>query len=126
MSAFGGLIAGFLVRVQVEELFDRAFSPVFLWTYDTMFHIYIICCVETGKRYIGQTSDLERRIIEHNDRIENPGKYTSKNAGTWLLIHSECFETRSAAMGREKWLKSGVGRSWINSRFGRACPPSAD
>jgi hypothetical protein len=31
MSAFGGLIAGFLVRVQVEEFLKAGYDPAFLY-----------------------------------------------------------------------------------------------
>jgi putative endonuclease len=29
-------------------------------------------------------------------------------------------------MAREKWLKSGAGRRWLDSTIGRASPPQAD
>jgi putative endonuclease len=91
-----------------------------------MFYVYILQSQFSGKRYIGQTDDLNRRIIEHNTKSHNARKFTSKHAGPWILIHSECFDTRTQAMNREKWLKSGIGRNWINEQFGKASPPEAD
>jgi putative endonuclease len=29
-------------------------------------------------------------------------------------------------MKRERWLKSGMGRQWLNEKLGRASPPQAD
>ena len=29
----------------------------------------------------------------------------------------EEFDTRSEALNREKWYKTGIGRKWINSKF---------
>ena len=91
-----------------------------------MFHVYVLVSELSDKRYVGHTDDLDRRIAEHNDPSHNPRKYTSRNPGPWRLVHSESFETRSEAMKREKWLKSGVGRAWLNSEIARASPPKAD
>ena len=82
-----------------------------------MFWIYILRSESTGRTYVGQTSDLARRVAEHNDPQHSKVKYTTKHQGPWLLIHSEQFETRSEAMRREKWLKSGAGREWIEAKI---------
>lgn len=91
-----------------------------------MFWVYVLCSQTTGKRYTGQTEDLDRRIAEHNSTEHNPSKSTSRNAGPWVLIHSEQFMTRAEAMAREKWLKGGTGRRWLDELIGRASPPRAD
>ena len=80
----------------------------------------------TGRRYVGQTGDLARRLGEHNNPAHSLTKYTSRHAGPWRLMHAESVATRSDAMGREKWLKSGVGRAWLDKEIGRASPPQAD
>lgn len=51
--------------------------------------------------YIGQTSDLEKRIERHNAG-DNP--YT-KHKGPWVLVYTEIFGNRGDAMIREKQLK---------------------
>ena len=88
--------------------------------------VYVLISASTARRYVGQTDDLERRISEHNSRDHNPRKFTSRNKGPWSLVHSESFATRAEAMAREKWLKSGAGREWLESTIGRASPPQAD
>ena len=90
------------------------------------FTVYIIKSSATGKRYVGHTDDLQRRLSEHNSREHNSAKYTSKNAGPWDLIYREGHSSRSEAMKRERWLKSGIGRHWIDEKFGRASPLLAD
>jgi putative endonuclease len=60
---------------------------------------------------------------EHNDPLHNDRKYTTRNTGPWELLHREVYATRSEAMKRETWLKSGVGRAWINDQFDRTGPP---
>ena len=91
-----------------------------------MFFVYILRSEQSGKFYTGQTNDLDRRMQEHNDPLHNNRKFTTLNAGPWELLHHEEYATRSEAMKREKWLKSGVGREWIHAQFGRAGPPAAD
>jgi len=77
------------------------------------FWVYIIKSETTNKIYIGHTSDLERRLREHNNRKVGKRRYTRKQQGPWHLIHFEEMESRSDAMRREKFLKSGKGREWI-------------
>jgi putative endonuclease len=71
-----------------------------------MFHTYILRSEVTGHLYIGSTSDLTRRIDEHNAGLAT----ATKNRGPWRLVHSEEYETRSLAVRRERYLKTGRGR----------------
>jgi putative endonuclease len=91
-----------------------------------VFWVYVLVSATTGKRYIGQTDDLQRRLSEHNNPAHNPRKHTSRNVGPWCLVHSEQFANRADAMRREKFLKSGAGRAWLDREIGRASPPEAD
>ncbi len=87
-----------------------------------MFTVYVLRCETTGQRYTGQTDNLDARLAEHNGHSHNPRKHTSRHPGPWCLIHREEFATRSEAMRRERWLKSGAGRGWLDERSGRASP----
>ena len=71
-----------------------------------MFIVYVLHSQSTGRFYIGQTSDLERRLQEHQ---AGDARYT-RGRGPWILVHTETYPTRSEAMKREKFLKSGKGR----------------
>jgi len=77
--------------------------------------VYILQSETTSKRYVGHTSDLERRLSEHNDPTLGKRRYTRNQEGSWKLIHVDEHETRSEAMKREKFLKSGTGRRWALS-----------
>ena len=66
-----------------------------------MFYTYILKSQE-DKYYVGQTNNLELRLLEHN---EGKKGFTKKYIG-WRLIHSEKFKTRSEALKREKKIKS--------------------
>ncbi|MCR4283700.1 MAG: GIY-YIG nuclease family protein [Parcubacteria group bacterium] len=68
-----------------------------------------------GKIYIGQTHNIEKRLLDHNDIGFG---YTSKFR-PWKLIHSEEHLTRKDAMARERYLKTGVGRDWIKNNMTR-------
>ena len=81
-----------------------------LW--GNVFTVYVIVSAE-GNRYTGHTSDIVRRLREHNG-----GDCKSTKAGTaWRLVYAERFETRGAALKRERWLKSGVGRAYLDRQF---------
>jgi len=74
-----------------------------------MYYVYVIEN-SSNAHYIGQTNDLERRLLEHNDPQFVEGGYT-RTRGPWKLIYQEIYKTRSEAMRREKELKSGKGRN---------------
>jgi len=76
-----------------------------------MFTTYVLKSLRNGKRYTGYTSKTaEERLREHNN---NSNKYTSQNC-PFKLIYTELFETKTEAMKRERFLKSGKGREFLN------------
>ena len=74
-----------------------------------MYYVYVLYSLNINRLYIGQTKDLDRRLIEH---FEGESFYT-KRSEDWKLLHTEKFETRSEAMKREKQLKSARGRNYL-------------
>ena len=81
------------------------------------FYVYILRSESSGKTYVGQTSDLERRVAQHNDPDFTLTLYTKRNKGPWRLIHSEEYPSRKEAIDREKYLKSGQGREWLRENI---------
>lgn len=82
---------------------------------DTCF-VYVIKSLTTGKIYIGQTKDLDKRLSRHNgELISKAGSYTKLNKGPWVTVYKEEFTTRTEAIEREKELKSYRGREFIRS-----------
>lgn len=65
--------------------------------------VYILGSVRGGDRrtYVGWTTDLDRRVEEHN--AGTGAKSTRGRA--WTLLYAERYETRSGAMSREWHLK---------------------
>ena len=78
-----------------------------------MFHVYVLWSKKLRKRYVGSASNIDRRFRNHN----SGGSRFTKSGVLWILIHTEEFETLTEARQREKFLKSGVGRSWLDSQF---------
>ena len=78
-----------------------------------MFFVYVLRSLSTGKSYIGQTSNLKRRLQEHQEGIV---RYT-RGKGPWSLVYTEEYPTRSQAMKREKSLKSGKGREYLKEHL---------
>ena len=62
--------------------------------------------------YTGFTADLAERFLSHN-HLSSKG-WTAKYR-PWKIIYTEEFETKAAAMKRERWLKTGIGRDFVKS-----------
>ena len=77
---------------------------------------------EEGFHYTGHTPDLQERLDKHNSHIS----HSTKHGHNWQIIYTEKFPTRSEAMKREKWLKSGAGREWIKKNIAGWSPPKAE
>jgi putative endonuclease len=86
-----------------------------------MYIVYILRSESTGKLYVGFTSHLDQRVGQHNHGITK----STKNRGPWLVVYSERSETRSDAMKREKFFKSGRGREEIQMLLAKAASPSS-
>ena len=71
-----------------------------------MYYVYILRSQKDGRRYIGMTSDIDRRLSEHNAGLVN----STKNRRPLELIHTEEFSTKKEAEEREKFYKTGYGR----------------
>ena len=63
------------------------------------------------KRYVGITNNLERRLAEHR-RKSSKG---SQVIGDFVLLLTEKYPNYSSARVREKYLKSGVGRTFLDN-----------
>ena len=76
-----------------------------------MFFAYVLKSLKNGKRYVGYTSkEPETRLMEHNKGCNS---WTKQN-GPFELIYQEAYLTKTEAITREKFLKSGQGRKWLD------------
>jgi putative endonuclease len=75
----------------------------------TMITLYVLKG-KSGKRYVGITKDLPRRLHEHRLK-KSKG---SQVLDDFFLLRTEEFDDYKAARIREKFLKSGQGRKWLD------------
>jgi putative endonuclease len=73
--------------------------------------VYVVRSMRNGWLYIGMTRDVSRRLREHN-RGHNT---STRGKGPFQVVHQEQFASRGEARQREKKLKSGAGREWLNA-----------
>lgn len=73
-------------------------------TNEIQYHfVYIVECAD-GSYYTGYTTDIERRLNEHNYSFTRGAKYTRSRRPV-KLIHSEKYPTLSEALKREHAIK---------------------
>ena len=75
-----------------------------------MFTVYVLYSEKFDKIYIGYTSKLEQRLLEHNELGKRGWTVSFR---PWELILNENFNSKKLAMKREKELKSHQGRIFI-------------
>lgn len=77
------------------------------------FHYVYVLQSAASLWYTGCTSDLKKRIKEHN---EGRSTYT-KNRGPYKLIYYEACLNKADAYRREKYLKTGMGKRYVKNRL---------
>jgi len=75
------------------------------------YYVYVLKSERTGSSYVGHTSNIERRLIEHN----NGESLSTRRRGPWKLVYQEEYKTRSEAATKEKYFKSVEGRIELKS-----------
>ena len=67
-----------------------------------------------NKYYVGSTSNIERRLSEHNIGKSN---FTKKGI-PWKLKYQESFDIKAEALKREKDIKKMKSRKYIEMLIG--------
>lgn len=79
-----------------------------------VYYVYLIESLSAqGERYVGMTTDLKRRLREHNHR---KSCHTAKFC-PWKLITYVAFTDRAKAEDFERYLKSGSGHAFARKRL---------
>ena len=83
------------------------------YNYPQMYYLYILQSEKDHDFYTGTTSDLTRRLKEHN---------AGKNFSTapripFKLIYYEAYILKQDAENREKYLKTSMGRRVIRKQL---------
>ena len=73
------------------------------------FWVYVLKSLKDGSHYVGSCGHVEERLKRHN---QGDYRYT-KGHRPWVIIYRESFHSRSEAVKRERFLKTGVGRKQL-------------
>ena len=78
-----------------------------------MHYLYILQSEKDGDFYTGTTSDLKRRLQEHN-----AGKnFSTAPRRPFKLIYYEAYLLKQDVVAREKYLKTSMGRRVIRKQL---------
>ncbi|MFA7254939.1 MAG: GIY-YIG nuclease family protein [Candidatus Omnitrophota bacterium] len=73
------------------------------------FFVYGLESKKDGRHYVGSGEDVDERLRRHN---LGDYRYT-KGHRPWIVIYKESCKSRSEAVKRERFFKSGVGRKFL-------------
>jgi len=77
------------------------------------YYTYVLMSLKDGKKYVGYTDDLRRRLKQHNS-----GKsFSTKSRMPFKLIYYEACLNKDAAKRRERFFKQTKGREFITKRL---------
>ena len=81
------------------------------------YYVYLIESFSAqGQRYVGMTTDLKQRLLEHNaGKSPDTSKFRP-----WRLTTYIAFTDRAKAEAFERYLKSGSGHAFASSAYGNA------
>jgi len=78
-----------------------------------MYYTYVLLSEKDDKLYIGFTSDLKKRLGEHNvGYVEE-----TKHKRPLILIYVEGCLDKAKAIKRERYFKTGFGRRFLTGRL---------
>jgi len=81
-----------------------------------MHTVYVLENQKDKSWYIGQTGNLKRRLEQHNSGVG--GRTTKlKEKGSWKLMYAEAYCDKRDALGRERFLKGGSGRKYLQKQL---------
>lgn len=78
-----------------------------------MFYVYCLESKNFEELYFGYTTDLKRRLKEHNQGLN----FSTKKYKPWALIYYEACLNEKDAKRREKYLKTSQGRRMLKARL---------
>ena len=70
--------------------------------------VYILFSETTGGYYIGYSSNISKRITQHNQGLT----ISTKGKGPWKIAYTETFQNKRDALKREQFLKKQKNRDF--------------
>ena len=71
-----------------------------------LFHVYLLFSESKNRYYIGHSSNLEARLIRHNQK----SKGFTGNTNDWKVVYTDQYNTKEEAQKRELQIKSWKSR----------------
>ena len=78
-----------------------------------MYYVYVLQSKKDNLFYTGFTTDIEKRLLEHNQGVQE----STKNRIPFEVIYFEWCINKQDAITREKYLKSGWGKRYLKIRL---------
>ena len=78
-----------------------------------MFYNYVLQSENRKNLYVGYTIDLKKRLIEHNQGLNQ----STKPYRPWKLIYCEICLNKNDAKRRENYLKTSQGQRLLKRRL---------
>jgi putative endonuclease len=78
-----------------------------------MYYTYVLRSKKNNKFYVGYSSNLRKRFVEHNSGLVD----STRPGVPWLLEYYEACCRMEKAIKREKELKTGFGRAYLKRRL---------
>jgi putative endonuclease len=78
-----------------------------------MFYVYVLRSKADSGLYIGYSSDLRKRLVQH----KRGASVATSHRGPWKRIYYEGYLEQADALGRERYLKSGAGRRFLRTQL---------
>lgn len=78
-----------------------------------MFKVYVLESINFDWIYVGMTTDIERRLHDHNAGYNK----STKAKAPYLLLFAEDYLDSITARNREKYLKTTVGKRYIRKTY---------
>lgn len=76
-------------------------------------YVYVLQSVENQEIYIGYTSNLQKRLFEHNAKKN----LSTKSGIPWAYIYVESCRSKTDAQRRESYLKTTQGGRFLKIRL---------
>ncbi|MBI5144927.1 MAG: GIY-YIG nuclease family protein [Candidatus Omnitrophica bacterium] len=74
-------------------------------------YVYILRSCKGGTFYVGSTKNVDERVKQHNRKESLSTKFKAP----WELVKVEKYDSDSLALKRERFLKTGRGRSVLRN-----------
>lgn len=77
------------------------------------YYTYVLRSEIDNKLYIGWTNDIKKRVVMHNKGLVE----STKHRIPLKLVYYEACLSKTNAISREKQLKTGFGRAFLDKRI---------